>query len=43
VDKELTTILCHVLDTLALLNAILETKEDVPKETVNAATDVLGK
>jgi len=41
VDKKLTTIQSHVLDALAPLSAILETKEDVPEETVTAATDAV--
>ena len=38
VDKELATIQSHALDALAPLSAIRETKQDVPKETVSAAT-----
>ena len=41
VDKELATIQSHVLDALAPLSAILETKQDVPKETVSTATDAV--
>ena len=41
VDKELATIQSHVLDALAPLSAILETKQDVPKETVSAVTDAV--
>jgi len=40
-DKELAIIQSHVLDTLAPLSAILETKEDVPEKTVKAATDAI--
>ena len=40
-DKELAVIQSHVLDALAPLSAILETKDDVPEETMKAATDAI--
>ena len=41
VDKELATIQSHVLEALTPLSAILETKQDLPKETASAATDAV--
>ena len=41
VDKKLATIQSHVLDAHSPLSAILETKADVPEETVTAATDAI--
>jgi len=40
-DKELAVIQSHVLDALAPLSAILETKDDVPEETMKVATDAI--
>ena len=41
-DKELAIIQSHMFDSLVPLSAILETKKDVPEQTVKAATKILS-